>query len=170
MEVDQSAAPSPSRSCGSLRDRAARGRGRDGRGAACRRAESHPLFEELCNWLGAERRTRCCLRARSTGDRLHAAAQVGIGSLHRERPADRQQPLRRPCGRWRSAARTGSSPAARPKEERAATLYSLVVGCWELGVDPFAYLRDVLERLGTTPSSEIARLTPRGWAAEQAAI
>ena len=29
---------------------------------------------------------------------------------------------------------------------RAATLYSLTVSCWELGIDPFAYLTDVLER------------------------
>ena len=49
--------------------------------------------------------------------------------------------------------------------QRAATLYSLTVGCWELGIDPFAYLRDVIDRVSTTPSSQIARLTPRGWAA-----
>jgi len=48
---------------------------------------------------------------------------------------------------------------------RAATLYSLVVSCWELGIDPFAYLRDVLQRVSSTPSSKVASLTPRGWAA-----
>lgn len=48
--------------------------------------------------------------------------------------------------------------------QRAATLYSLTVGCWELGVDPYAYLSDVLARLSTTPSSEVAQLTPRHWA------
>ena len=48
---------------------------------------------------------------------------------------------------------------------RAATLYSLTVGCWELGIDPFVYLTDVLQRIGSTPSSRIAELTPRGWAA-----
>lgn len=47
--------------------------------------------------------------------------------------------------------------------QSAATLYSLTVGCWELGVDPFAYLTDVLNRLGSTPGSRIAELTPRGW-------
>ncbi len=45
----------------------------------------------------------------------------------------------------------------------AATLYSLTASCWELGVDPFEYMTDVLERLGSTPSSQIAELTPRGW-------
>lgn len=51
--------------------------------------------------------------------------------------------------------------------QRAATLYSLAVSCWELEIDPFAYLTDVLSRLSTTPSSQIAELTPRGWAAAQ---
>ncbi|MGA0040095.1 MAG: IS66 family transposase, partial [Pirellulales bacterium] len=37
--------------------------------------------------------------------------------------------------------------------QSAATLYSLTVGCWELGLDPLAYLTDVLERLSSTPSS-----------------
>ncbi len=48
---------------------------------------------------------------------------------------------------------------------RAATLYSLTVSCWELQIDPFVYLTDVLDRLSTTPSSQVASLTPRGWAA-----
>lgn len=52
---------------------------------------------------------------------------------------------------------------------RAATLYSLTVGCWELGVDPFAYLADVLQRVSSTPSSCIGTLTPRGWVAQQRA-
>ena len=51
--------------------------------------------------------------------------------------------------------------------QRAATLYSLTISCWELNIDPLAYLTDVLRRLATTPSSEIATLTPRGWAAER---
>ena len=49
--------------------------------------------------------------------------------------------------------------------QRAATLYSLTVGCWELEIDPFAYLSDVLKRLPNTPASEVDRLTPRGWLA-----
>ncbi len=46
---------------------------------------------------------------------------------------------------------------------RAATLYSLTISCWELGIDPFVYLSDVLGRLSSTPSSEIESLTPRNW-------
>ena len=48
---------------------------------------------------------------------------------------------------------------------RAATLYSLVESCRMQGIDPFAYLRDVLDRISTLPVSRIAELTPRGWKA-----
>jgi hypothetical protein len=47
--------------------------------------------------------------------------------------------------------------------ERGAAIYSLVVSCKELGIDPFEYFRDVLDRVSTTPSSRIAELTPAGW-------
>jgi transposase len=50
--------------------------------------------------------------------------------------------------------------------ERAATLYSLVASCRLQGIDPFAYLRDVIERISVHPMSRIEELTPRGWAAE----
>ena len=48
---------------------------------------------------------------------------------------------------------------------RAAILYSLVVSCKLQGIDPLAYIRDVLERIRTTPMSRIDELTPRGWKA-----
>lgn len=53
--------------------------------------------------------------------------------------------------------------------ERAAVIYSLVSTCKLLGVEPFAYLRDVLERLPTHPRERIAELTPRLWKAAHAA-
>jgi hypothetical protein len=46
---------------------------------------------------------------------------------------------------------------------RAAILYSLVASCKLCGIDPFAYLRDVLERINTHPASRIAELIPRNW-------
>lgn len=48
---------------------------------------------------------------------------------------------------------------------RAATLYSIVVSCKELGVDPSEYIADVLMRLGTTPAHLVHELTPLGWKA-----
>lgn len=53
----------------------------------------------------------------------------------------------------------GSEAAA----HRAAVLLSLVQTCKHVGVDPFAYLRDVIERVSTHPMSRIGELTPRQW-------
>ena len=47
--------------------------------------------------------------------------------------------------------------------QRTAILYSLVVSCKNLGIDPFVYLSDVLERLPTHSPEQIADLTPKAW-------
>jgi len=60
----------------------------------------------------------------------------------------------------------GSDEAGR----RAASVYSLVLSCYRLGVDPWAYFRDVLPKLGDTrfPASRLAELLPEAWAQQQA--
>jgi transposase len=45
----------------------------------------------------------------------------------------------------------------------AATLMSLCATCKELGIDPFVYLRDVLDRVSTHPNSRIEELLPDRW-------
>jgi transposase len=45
----------------------------------------------------------------------------------------------------------------------AATLMSLCATCKELDVEPFAYLRDVLDRVSTHPQRRIAELLPDCW-------
>ncbi|RMH04260.1 MAG: hypothetical protein D6702_03605 [Planctomycetota bacterium] len=52
--------------------------------------------------------------------------------------------------------------------EVACRLYSLVLSCKQNGVDPEAYLEDVLDWVATTPMSEIGTLTPWGWKAARA--
>ncbi len=47
--------------------------------------------------------------------------------------------------------------------QRAAVLYSLIASCKLCGIDPFLYLRDVLERINTHPASRIDELTPPQW-------
>ena len=47
--------------------------------------------------------------------------------------------------------------------ERAAVIYSLVATCKLCHIDPFAYLRDVLDRVSTHPARRITELTPSGW-------
>jgi transposase len=53
---------------------------------------------------------------------------------------------------------------------RAASVYSLVLSCYRLGMDPWAYFRDVLPKLGDTrfPAARLAELLPESWAQQQA--
>jgi transposase len=45
----------------------------------------------------------------------------------------------------------------------AATSYSLVGSCKRHQVDPFVYLKDVLERLPTHPATALSELLPDAW-------
>jgi hypothetical protein len=47
--------------------------------------------------------------------------------------------------------------------ERAAIIYSLIASCKLCEIDPFEYLRDVLDRVSTHPAKRIIELTPSGW-------
>ena len=53
----------------------------------------------------------------------------------------------------------GSENGAR----NSAILFSLVVSCKLAGVDPFAYVRDILTRLQSHPADRIHELAPREW-------
>lgn len=46
---------------------------------------------------------------------------------------------------------------------RGAVLFSLIVTCRRLGIDPAEYLTDVITRIATHPNSRIGELTPRVW-------
>ncbi len=50
--------------------------------------------------------------------------------------------------------------------ERSAILYTIVECCRRRGIDPFAYLRDILTRLPSATNWQIADLTPEAWARE----
>jgi hypothetical protein len=50
----------------------------------------------------------------------------------------------------------------------AAVLSSLIATCKRLGVDPFAYLRDLFARLSSHPQSRLGELLPDQWKAAQA--
>jgi transposase len=47
--------------------------------------------------------------------------------------------------------------------EKAANLFSLMITCKRLGVEPYAYLHDILRRLPSHLNKDIWQLTPRGW-------
>jgi transposase len=47
--------------------------------------------------------------------------------------------------------------------QRSAVIYTLVENCRMHGVEPYTYLKDVLERLPRTTNREVAQLTPLNW-------
>jgi transposase len=52
--------------------------------------------------------------------------------------------------------------------DRGAILYTVVESCRRRGIDPYEYLRDVLERIPGTLAKDLESLTPSGWAAARA--
>ncbi len=51
---------------------------------------------------------------------------------------------------------------------RVAVLRSFVASCQRVGVDPFAWLKDILRRIPDHPITRISELLPHNWAAAQA--
>jgi transposase len=47
--------------------------------------------------------------------------------------------------------------------QRSAVIYTLIENCRLHGVEPYTYLKDVLERLPSTTNQEVAQLTPLQW-------
>ena len=48
--------------------------------------------------------------------------------------------------------------------ERGAVLYSVIESCSRRGIDPYAYLKDVLTRLPTMTNHQVPEVTPAAWA------
>jgi transposase len=54
--------------------------------------------------------------------------------------------------------------------QRSAILFTIIENCRRLGLNPFAYLRDVLTRLPHLTNHQTHTLTPAAWAKEQAQL
>ena len=52
----------------------------------------------------------------------------------------------------------------------AAVLFSFTSTCQRLGVEPWAYLQDVLTRLPATPAGQLGDLLPDHWKAARQAM
>lgn len=46
---------------------------------------------------------------------------------------------------------------------RNAAVFTLIQNCRMHGIDPYTYLKDVLEKLPTTTNQQVAQLTPLKW-------
>jgi hypothetical protein len=54
--------------------------------------------------------------------------------------------------------------------ERSAIIYTLIESCRRRGIDPYAYLRDVLTRLPNMTNRQIPEVTPEAWAKARRAV
>jgi transposase len=84
--------------------------------------------------------------------------EAGYLSIDNTRTERAIRPLAIGRNNWVTA---GSEEGAR----RAAILYTIIGSCKLAGANPFEYVRDVLQRLSTTPVSRTSELTPRNWLA-----
>jgi hypothetical protein len=51
--------------------------------------------------------------------------------------------------------------------QRGAIIYTLIESCRRRGIDPYAYLRDVLTRLPRMTNQQIKEVTPAHWKVSQ---
>ena len=48
--------------------------------------------------------------------------------------------------------------------ERGAVIYTVVESCLRRGIDPYAYLKDVLTRLPKMTNHQVPEIVPAAWA------
>ena len=129
-----------------------------------RQERSRPLLEGIARWMDATAPSvlpkgplgRAIAYARSNWAALTRYLDEGYLGIDNN-PAERA--LRCVAVGRKNWLFAGTAAAGR----RAAVLMTLVQSCKLQGVDPEAYLADVLLRIATTPASRVAELTPRGW-------
>jgi transposase len=133
-----------------------------------RLARSKPIFEAILAWLERERAK--ILPKSPIGEAINSALNhwaalirpLDAGFLEIDNGASERAMKPVALGRknWLFA---GSDEGGKT----AATLMSLCTTCKDLGIDPLAYLRDVLDRVSTHPQNRIEELLPDRWTAAE---
>jgi len=131
---------------------------------ALRRERSVPLLERLGIWL--EEQSRLVLPkspiggaigyARSNWRALNRYTEAGFLAIDNNASERAVKPVAIGRRNWLFAGSEGGG-------RTAAVLFSLVSTCRALKMDPFAYLRDVLDRICTHPASRVGELLPDRW-------
>lgn len=133
-----------------------------------RQARSRPLVDGFFDWVEAMSRVT---RPKSVlGDALRYARnqrpELELFLEHGELPLHNnlsELMLRQTVvGRknWLFARSEGGANAA-------AAIYTLIGSCYLQGIDPWSYLRDVLDRLLDYPANRVRELTPKYWLASR---
>jgi transposase len=139
-----------------------------------RRREAVPILHSLRQWLTEQRaRTDVKKRSRSPSgraltylhnqwDRLALFAERGDIDIHNNRS---ELLLRNPVTGRKNWLFAGSPDGAVAN----AVHPSIMASCMLAGIDPSAYLHDVLPKLSGMTPSEVAVITPPRWAESQRA-
>jgi transposase len=133
---------------------------------ALRQERSRPIFKQFHDWLIAE--APKVLPKSPIGEAIQYALNhwaaverpLDVGFLELDNGASERafKPVALGRKNWLFV---GSDRGGRT----AAVLMSLCTTCKSLGIDPQAYLRDVLDRVSTHPASRIEELLPDRWLA-----
>jgi transposase len=131
---------------------------------ALRGERSRPILESFGSWLEGERAKvlprspigEAISYTRSNWTALSRYLEAGFLSIDNNAVENALRPIAVGRKNWLFC---GSDRGG----QTAATLMSLTSSCKSLGVEPFAYLRDVLERVSTHPNSRISELLPDRW-------
>ena len=138
---------------------------------ALRREKSRPLLDKLKEWLDHEDQQRVLPKspigeaigyARNHWAALERYLEAGYLEIDNGASERAMKPVALGRKNWLFA---GSAAGGRT----AAILMSLCTTCKTLGVDPLAYLTDVLGRVSTHPNSRLEELLPDRWQAIRAA-
>jgi transposase len=129
-----------------------------------RQERSRPIFDKFCAWLEAERPKvlpkspigEAIQYALNQWEALKRPLEAGFLELDNGACERAFKPVALGRKNWLFA---GSDQGG----ETAAVLMSLCTTCKNLGIDPQAYLSDVLDRISTHPARRIAELLPDRW-------
>jgi transposase len=135
---------------------------------ALRQEHSRPILASFAAWLEAESAGvlpkspigEAIAYARSNGVALSRYLEAGYLAIDNNASENALRAVALGRKNWLFC---GSDRGGRT----AAVLMSLTASCKALSVEPFAYLRDVLQRVSTHPNSRIAELLPDRWKAAE---